>query len=114
MLKGYRFRPNDIYKYENAMWQQSVDDRVEVMMLFFAEALHDVAGYGSKRTSRILHSVDERMKEFTDGVNAGTFDLDALRIRVFAKSKFMFALSVEDQEHITKILEEAGYNVNEE
>lgn len=108
MYNGHKFKPNEIRKYENAIWQQNTDDRIEVMMLFFAEALHDISGYGQKRTQMILKSIDERMLEFIDGVNAGTFDLDLLRMRVFKKTNYIFALNEEDQNRIIEMLEASG------
>lgn len=114
MYRGHRFKPNEIHNFENAIWQQNTDDRIEVMMLFFAEAMHDIAGYGPTRTQRILRSLDERMSEFIDGVNEGTFSLDMLRMRVFKKTGYMFALNEEDQKRITKMLEDCGYDVKME
>lgn len=108
MLHGRRMSQKQIVQYEEAIRQTFTDDRVEVMMLFMAEALHDIAGYGMKRTSRILRSIDERMKEFLeDG-----FQIDALRVRVFGKTNFMFACSPEEQKHIAEVLKAAGYDVH--
>lgn len=111
MLKGKRFKPQEIGQYENALLQQIHDDKVEVMMLYFAEALHDELGFGMKRTQKILSKVDEHMCEWLDVEN---FNLDKLRIRVFEKTHFMFACDEEDLKYIEKLLTDAGYNVKGE
>lgn len=102
-----RKSPNFVKSYETAVIQKYNDNRVEVMMLFMAETLHDELGFGEKRTRNILRSVDDRMLEFIDE----GFDMDKLRVRVFEKTGFMFAANEEDQDHICKVLEEAGYEV---
>lgn len=107
MLKGRRLTPKQIEQYEYAIRQGVNDNRVEAMMLYAAEALHDELGFGIKRTSRILNKIDESMKEWLDP----SFQLDDLRIRVFEKTGFMFACTEEDQRHIEKLLKNAGYNV---
>lgn len=110
MLQGRRMTQKQIIQHEAAIRQQLTDDRVEVMMLFMAEALHDIAGYGMKRTARILKNIDERMVEFLeDG-----FDIDALRVRVFGKTNFMFACDPEEQKHVAEVLKAAGYDVKME
>lgn len=96
-----------VRSYETAIVQQYNDNRVEVMMLFMAEVLHDELGFGEKRTRKILRSVDDRMVEF---VNEG-FDMDKLRVRVFEKTGFMFAANEADQDHICEVLAAAGYTV---
>lgn len=110
MLNGRRMSGKQIAQYETAIRQQVTDSRVEVMMLYMAEALHDIAGYGMRRTARILRSVDERMKEFQDP----DFNLDDLRVRVFGKTSFVFACTEEEQEYIAGVLERAGYHVRQE
>lgn len=111
MLAGRRFSPKQIEELRRAVWEEANDGRVEVMLLFFAEALHDVLGYGYKRTARILHWVNDHMQEWTDKVNAGEWDIDDLRIRVFEKTGFMFALNKQDQMHIVEVLNGLGHKV---
>lgn len=111
MLQGRRFRLKEIDAFRDAIWKEAGDGRIEAMMLFFAEGLHDVLGFGYKRIARVLRYCDGKMKEFIDATNAGTFSMDDIRIRVFEKTGFMFAMSREDQEHIVKILTDAGFNV---
>lgn len=111
MLQGRRFKLKEIDQFRDTIWKESQDGRVEAMMLFFAEALHDVMGYGHQRTAKVLRYCDERMREFIDEMNEDAFSMDALRIRVFEKTHFMFAMSPEDQKHIVTMLQEAGYNV---
>lgn len=110
MFNGRRMSGKQIAQYETAIRQQVTDSRVEVMMLYMAEALHDIAGYGMRRTARILRSVDERMKE----IQNPDFNLDDLRVRVFGKTSFVFACTEEEQEYITGVLERAGYHVRQE
>ena len=110
MLQGRRMTQKQIVQYEAAIRQQLTDNRVEVMMLFMAEALHDIAGYGMKRTARVLRNIDARMAEFLED----DFDIDALRVRVFEKTQLMFACNEEDQKHIAKLLQAAGYDVRTE
>lgn len=110
MLRGKKMTQKQIVQYETAIRQTVNDSRVEAMMLYMAEALHDVAGYGMKRTARILRSVDERMHEWLDP----DFSIDDLRIRVFGKTNFMFACTPEEQEQIAKVLRDAGYDVRME
>ena len=111
MIRGKRFSPPEIGRYEDALLQQTHDDKVEVMMLYFAEVLHDELGFGMKRTQKILSKVDEHMCEWLDVEN---FNLDKLRVRVFDKTHFMFACDEDDMKHIEKLLTEAGYNVKGE
>lgn len=111
MLKGKRFKPQEIGQYENALLQQIHDDKVEVMMLYFAEVLHDVLGFGLKRTQNVLSKVDEYMYEW---LTAEDFNIDRLRLRVFEKTNFMFACDEEDLKYIEKLLTDAGYNVKGE
>lgn len=110
LMNQARKDPKFVKSYETAVIQQYNDNRVEVMMLFMAEVLHDELGFGEKRTRKILRGVDDRMVEF---VNEG-FDMDKLRVRVFEKTGFMFACSDEDEKHICEVLEAAGYAVRKE
>lgn len=111
MLQGRRFRLKEIDAFRDAIWRESQDGRIEAMMLFMAEALHDTLGFGHIRTARVLRYCDKRMAEFIEETHKGTFSMDDLRIRVFGKTHFMFAMSAEDQEHIVKVLTDAGYKV---
>ena len=108
MLQGRRMTQKQIIQYEAAIRQQLTDDRVEVMMLFMAEALHDELGFGMKRIRKILTSVDSRMYEW---VNEPDFTIDNLRVRVYKKTHYMFACSEEEHEYIVKLLEDAGVKV---
>lgn len=111
MIRGKRFKPQEISKYEDALRQQVNDDKVEVMMLYFAEVLHDELGFGMKRTQKILSKLDEYMYEW---ISVEGFDLDALRVRVFGKTNFLFACDEEDQKRIEQLLNDAGYKVKTE
>lgn len=111
MLQGRRFTKKEIDQFRNMIWKESQDGRTEAMMLFFAESLHDTEGYGQKRTARVLRYCDGLMREFIDKTADGSWDMDALRLRVFEKTHFMFAMTPEDQKHIVELLTEAGYNV---
>lgn len=111
MMRGKRFKPQEIGQYESALLQQIHDDKVEVMMLYFAEVLHDELGFGMKRTQKILSKVDEHMCEW---LNEENFNMDKLRVRVFDKTHFMFACDEEDMKHIEQLLTDAGYNVKGE
>ena len=112
MFKGRRFSLQEINAYEDIILAGIDDMRREAMMLFFAEALHDQLGFGPKRIRRILTLMDKRMGTL-EGVmdEDGILDIDALRIRVFSKTHYMFAIREADQEYIVKLLEDAGYKV---
>lgn len=114
MMQGRKFRLKEIDAFRDAIWKESQDGRIEAMMLFFAEALHDTEGFGHTRTARVLRYCDEKMKEFIDRTNDGSWDMDQLRLRVWEKTHFMFAMSDEDMEHITGMLQAAGYSVKTE
>lgn len=103
-----RKSPAFVRSYEDAVLQEYNDNRVEAMMLFFAEVLHDELGFGQTRTRRILRRLDDYMVEFCEE----GFDLDRLRIRIFEKTNFVFACNAEDQKHVEDVLEAAGYKVN--
>jgi len=111
MLCGRRFSPKQVENLRQMIWREADDGRIEVMMLFFAEALHDVLHFGHDRTSRVLHWVDDKMGEFSQALDDGTMDLDDLRVRVFSKTKMMFALNEKDRDYIAHMLTAAGYDV---
>lgn len=111
MMRGKRFKPQEIAQYEDVLRQQTHDDKVEVMMLYFAEVLHDELGFGLRRTQNILSKVDERMLEWLDEEG---FSLDKLRLRVFEKTHFLFACDEMDQKYIEDMLDQAGYKVKNE
>lgn len=110
MMRGKRFKPQEIGQYENAVLQSDIDDRLEVMMLYFAEVLHDELGFGMKRTQNILTKIDDHMHEWLDD----EFRIDDLRIRVFGKTNFIFAPDPDKFEHIKELLENAGFKVKTE
>ena len=111
MLAGRRFSPKQIEALHDMIWREADDGRIELMMLFFAEALHDVLHFGHDRISRVLHWVDDRMGEFSKELDDGTMDVDDVRIRVFDKTKMMFALNEKDRDYIAQLLTAAGYDV---
>lgn len=111
MMRGKRFKPQEIGQYEDALKQQMNDDKVEVMMLYFAEVLHDELGFGLKRTQNILTKVDEHMCEWLD---VEGFNIDVLRRRVFEKTHFLFACDEMDQKYIEDMLDQAGFKVKTE
>jgi hypothetical protein len=80
------------------------------MLLYFAEVLHDEYGFGMRRISNVLNKVDESMHEWLED----DFNMDNLRLRVFEKTKFLFACDIEDQKRINELLEQAGYKVKTE
>lgn len=107
MIKGRRMNPAQISQYENAIRQSVHDGLLEAVLLYMAEVLHDELGFGRVRTARILRKVDEHMLEWQDP----EFQMDELRLRVFGKTQFMFACNEEDQKHIARLLQAAGYDV---
>lgn len=111
MIQGKRFNMSEIARYEDVLKQQMNDDKVEVMMLYFAEVLHDELGFGLKRTQNILSKVDERMLEWLDEEG---FNIDKLRLRVFEKTHFLFACDEMDQKYIEDMLDQAGFKVKTE
>lgn len=108
MLRGKRFTPKEIQLYESAVRQTVNDDRVEVMMLYFAEVMHDLAGYGTKRTRRILSEVDARMH---DWLQPG-FTLNELRLRVWEKTGWIFTCDEEGYKQVIEMLQANGYKVD--
>lgn len=111
MMAGRRFSPKEIEKFRRLIWTEANDGRVEVMLLFFAEALHDKLGFGHERTARLLRHVNQKMVEWTDKVEAGEWNVDDLRMRVFDKTGFIFAMNKADQAHIEEMLKAAGHKV---
>lgn len=111
MIAGHRFAMKECDAFRDAIWKEARRGQVEAMMLFFAEALHDSEGYDTEGVARVLRYVDGLMLEFIEKTDDGTWNMDDLRLRVFGKTGFMFAMSEEDREHIAGVLKEAGYNV---
>lgn len=109
MMRGKRFKPSDITKYENAVRQLEHNMLLEISLLYFAEVLHDMHGFGVKRTRDVLREIDSRMTEWL----SDDFVMDDLRERVFSKTVYMFAVTEEDQEHIIKMLEDRGYKIKD-
>ena len=109
-MRGKKFSPKDITKYEEAIRKHYDDTRVETMMLYVAEVLHDEYGFGMKRIGHTLTKMDEHMKEWLQD----DFSMDQLRLRVFKKTKFLFACDIEDQKRIQQLFEQAGYEVKTE
>ena len=112
MMAGRRFSPKECNAFRDAIWREAQDGKIEAMMLFFAESLHDTEHYGRARISRVLRDCDKKMLEFIQKTDDGTWDMDDLRIRVFEKTHFMFAMSEEDQAHIVEVLTAAGFEVS--
>ena len=110
MMRGKKFNPKEIAKYEEAIRKHYDDTRVETMLLYFAEVLHDEYGFGMRRISNVLNKVDESMHEWLED----DFNMDILRLRVFEKTKFLFACDIEEQKRINELLEQAGYKVKTE
>lgn len=111
MIRGKRFKPQEISKYEDVLRQQTNDDKVEVMMLYFAEVLHDELGFGMKRIQRILSKLDEQMLEWLE---VDGFNIDNLRIRVFGKTNFLFVCDEVEHKRVLELLDQAGYKVKTE
>ena len=105
MMRGKRFSPKEIERYEMALKQNVDNTRVETIFLYFAEALHDLYGFGMKRTSKVINTVDENMHEWL----RDDFNMDDLRLRVFEKTRFLFTCDAEEQKHVHEMLAEAGY-----
>lgn len=112
MIRGYRFKPKEIAAFEDAIMRTQMDNQTETMMLFFAEALHDVAGADAKDIFRVMAYINVRLNEFIELVNNHSFNIDDLRLRVYEKTDYIFAMSEEDREHIRLMLKEHGYDVD--
>lgn len=97
-----------ITSYENAILQEYNDNRVECMMLFFAEVLHDEMGFGQKRIARVLDGIDRSMTEFFNQ----EFDLDQLKVRVYKKCNFLWVANEEEQRYMVALLEANGIKVD--
>lgn len=112
MIRGYRFKPKEIAAFEDAIMRTQMDNQTETMMLFFAEALHDVAGADSNDIFRVMAYINVKLNEFIELVNNHSFSIDDLRLRVYEKTDYIFAMSEEDREHIRLMLKEHGYDVD--
>lgn len=112
MIRGYRFKPQEIAAFEDAIMRTQMDNQTETMMLFFAEALHDVAGADAKDIFRVMAYINVKLNEFIELVNNHSFNIDDLRLRVYEKTDYIFAMSEEDREHIRLMLKEHGYDVD--
>lgn len=112
MVSGKRFSPKECNAFRDAIWREANDGKIEAMMLFFAESLHDTGHCGKDEIARVLRDCDQKMLEFIEKADDGTWNMDDLRVRVFGKTGFMFAMSREDQEHIVQVLTAAGYDVS--
>ena len=112
MIRGYRFKPKEIAAFEDAIMRTQMDNQTETMMLFFAEALHDVAGADGHDIFRVMAYINVRLNEFIELVNNHSFNIDDLRLRVYEKTDYIFAMSEEDREHIRLMLKEHGYDVD--
>ena len=107
LMRGQKKSPKFINEYESAVWQQALDTRYEIMVLYIAEMLHDRLGYDTDQVMECIVDLDNRMAEFTE-----TKDLDAIRIRVYEKIHMIFAATKEEQERIAGIMREKGFEVN--
>jgi len=112
MIRGYRFKPKEIAAFEDAIMRTQMDNQTETMMLFFAEALHDVAGADANDIFRTMAYINVKLNEFIELVNNHNFSIDDLRLRVYEKTDYIFAMSEEDREHIRLMLKEHGYDVD--
>ena len=112
MIRGYRFKPKEIAAFEDAIMRTQMDNQTETMMLFFAEALHDVAGADEHDIFRTMAYINVKLNEFIELVNNHSFSIDDLRLRVYEKTDYIFAMSEEDREHIRLMLKEHGYDVD--
>lgn len=109
MIRGKRFSPKEIEKYEMALKQNVDNTRVEAMFLYFVEVLHDEYGFGMKRIRNVINKVDESMHEWLQD----DFNMDDLRVRVFGKTSYIFTCDEEERKHIYEVLEAAGYTLRE-
>ena len=107
IMRGKKLSPAEVMRYENAVAQMVTEDRVTLMFLYFAETLHDVHGFGHKRTTRIISEVDKRMHDFLDP----DFDLDDLIVRVYKKTQYIVAGSEEEFDHTLEVLKSNGFPV---
>lgn len=108
MIAGRRFSLKQIDAFRDAIWAEAEDGRLEAAMLFFAEALHDTEHYGAKRVRRVLRYTNRQMVDYLEQ----KLNMDDLRLRVFGKTGFMFAMTEADQRHIVQLLTGAGYEVH--
>ena len=93
--------------YQSIIEQEAIGSRVETLMLFFAETLYDKLKLEQNEIMETLREMDRRM--FVFGQEG--FDLDELRLRVFGKTQFSFAMNKEDQKYIAELLNKNGYEV---
>lgn len=110
MLRGIKMTPKEIRQYEEAIQQYVNDSRVEVMFLYFAEALHDIHVWGWRRIMKVICLVDQKMREWLNP----DFKLDDLRERVYKKTGAIIAFSKEEEEAIVAMLRARGYKVKTE
>lgn len=107
MIRGKKFSPKEIEKYEMALKQNVDNTRVEAMFLYFVEVLHDEYGFGMKRIRNVIDNVDLSMREWL----RDDFNMDELRVRVFGKTHYIFTCDEEERKRIYEVLEAAGYKL---
>lgn len=110
MIRGKRFSLKEIRRFEEAVMRTQTDGQIECMMLFFCETLHDVLDADETQIFRVMRRLNEHLARFMLDIRTPEFNIDDIRLRVYEKTNYIFAMSEDDRQHIRAMLAENGYD----
>ena len=110
MIRGKRFSLKEIRRFEEAVMRTQTDGQIECMMLFFCETLHDILGSDEGDIFRVMSRLNEHLVQFMQDIRKPGFNIDDIRLRVYEKTNYIFAMSEDDRLHIRGLLAEHGYD----
>lgn len=113
MLHGRRFSLKEIRRFEEAVMHSQLDGQIETMMLLFTEAMHDTMAMPEDEIFRVMSRLNTLLLEFQRDVNDRSFSIDDVRLRVYEKTNYIFAMNDADREHIRQLLKAHGYDPDE-
>lgn len=110
MIRGKRFSLKEIRRFEEAVMRTQTDGQIECMMLFFCETIHDILGSDEGDIFRVMSRLNEHLTQFMQDIRNPGFNIDDIRLRVYEKTNYIFAMSEDDRLHIRELLAEHGYD----
>ena len=110
MIRGKRFSLKEIRRFEEAVMRTQTDGQIECMMLFFCETLHEILGSDEGDIFRVMSRLNEHLTQFMQDIRKPGFNIDDIRLRVYEKTNYIFAMSEDDRLHIREMLAEHGYD----
>lgn len=113
MLRGRRFSLKEIRRFEEAVMHSQLDGQIETMMLLFTESMHDTLNLPENDIFRVMSRLNELLLQFQNDVNDRHFSIDDVRLRVYEKTNYIFAMNDADREHIRQLLKINGYDPDE-